>query len=552
MDCWTLLGLTADADERSIKRSYARRLKSTRPDEDAEGFQRLREAYERALQLARWRADEAAAEDDAPVVISAPLTATQPPDNLQHWSSLLELHPLIVEPLADWTPEPLPELAPAPPQPDPWPLLEGLNAENLPQRWQQAEQQACDREFLKHLLARCYEQPEQHMAMILWAIQHLDWLTPWQRPCMTVLQEAVLVQAVLQEYRRTLEAHLEAGQERAFLTQLANYCEQPWLRIFDHRQYWQNEVLELLHEQRWQLPLFDRVCQLFGWDDRRGATPEPSWIWQSLIERCQQEAFYQKLLANAAKTHDATPEVAAARLLLNPQPCRRQIALTRHFEDEHWLACMELSQTLASRFPALLERLPRADVFFWQELMPRPLGVDNWIRCGVGSSLALGLYFMGKPEYSKEMALILAMGCAGVLAIFALILLNTWEPVAARLLALDLWLSERLVPKRLNPQQQWLVLRHGVPQVAILSVFGYWLGALGMLAYLGFALIGVLHSGRIGQPNPDFCARHPWLGALHWNHFSPWQPAYLLLMVVLIRVCQVHAPGFPLTRLFPG
>jgi len=40
-----LLGLTEDADERSIKRAYAQRLRGTRPDEDPAGFQRLREAY---------------------------------------------------------------------------------------------------------------------------------------------------------------------------------------------------------------------------------------------------------------------------------------------------------------------------------------------------------------------------------------------------------------------------------------------------------------------------------------------------------------------------
>ncbi len=57
MDCWNVLQLPDDADERSIKRSYARLLKSCRPDDDAQGFQRLREAYEHALSEARWRAD---------------------------------------------------------------------------------------------------------------------------------------------------------------------------------------------------------------------------------------------------------------------------------------------------------------------------------------------------------------------------------------------------------------------------------------------------------------------------------------------------------------
>ncbi|ROL80028.1 molecular chaperone DnaJ [Pseudomonas protegens] len=554
MDCWSLLELPNDADERSIKRSYAKRLKTTRPDEDAEGFQRLREAYERALQLARWRVDEAT-QDEAPQVSDDTCLSPQAPapDNLQQWSSLVELSPLVVEPLPDWIPTAPPQSAPArPAAATALPLLKELSLDNLPERWQQARQLGCEEDFLKRLLVSCCAHPEQYVAIIAWAAQHLDWLTPWQHPAMETWQEAFLMQTLLQEYRRTLGELLQAGQERAFLAQLVSYTEQPWLRIFDNRQNWQSLILELLHQHHWPVPLFDRVCQLFGWDESRGVTPQPSWIWESLIERCQQEAFHQNLLANAGKTGEANPDVAAARLLLHPMPRRRQVALTRHFEDEHWQACMELSQTLASRFPALLERLPRSDVFFWKNLMPRPQGVDSWIRSGVATGLALSLYFMNKPQHSTALAVILGLICGGVLAIFGLILLNTWAPAIARLLAIDLWLSERLVPKRLNPHQHWLVLRHGVPQAVMLGLFGYWLGILGVLAYLGFVLIGLLHSRRIGQPDPDFRARSPWLGALHWNHFSPWQPVYLVVMVVLIRVCQIHAPGFPWTRLMPG
>jgi hypothetical protein len=48
-----LLGLTEDADERAVKRAYAAKLKTTRPDEDPEGFQRLHEAYQAALAWVR-------------------------------------------------------------------------------------------------------------------------------------------------------------------------------------------------------------------------------------------------------------------------------------------------------------------------------------------------------------------------------------------------------------------------------------------------------------------------------------------------------------------
>ena len=43
---WDILGIGDDADAKAIKRAYARALKSTRPDEDPIGFQRLNDAYE--------------------------------------------------------------------------------------------------------------------------------------------------------------------------------------------------------------------------------------------------------------------------------------------------------------------------------------------------------------------------------------------------------------------------------------------------------------------------------------------------------------------------
>lgn len=47
---WETLGLDSEtANERDVKRAYAKLLKVTRPDKDPEGFQKLREAYDIAL-----------------------------------------------------------------------------------------------------------------------------------------------------------------------------------------------------------------------------------------------------------------------------------------------------------------------------------------------------------------------------------------------------------------------------------------------------------------------------------------------------------------------
>jgi len=85
------LGLPAEADEREIKRAYARLLKQCRPDEDAAGFQRLHDAYQHCLMLARQRVPaavtehapeaEAAAPDNGydPGLPPATLAGTEPP-----------------------------------------------------------------------------------------------------------------------------------------------------------------------------------------------------------------------------------------------------------------------------------------------------------------------------------------------------------------------------------------------------------------------------------------------------------------------------------------
>lgn len=65
---WDELGLEEPGDRRAIKRAYAARLKSCRPEDDAEGFARLRRAYEVALAWA----------SDAPPVVP-PIQFPDPP-----------------------------------------------------------------------------------------------------------------------------------------------------------------------------------------------------------------------------------------------------------------------------------------------------------------------------------------------------------------------------------------------------------------------------------------------------------------------------------------
>ena len=78
-----LLGIAADADERTIKLAYAKLLKLTRPDDDPEGFQRLNQAYQQALKIARSRGAAVALRrgqaSSRPMIATLNLSANAPP-----------------------------------------------------------------------------------------------------------------------------------------------------------------------------------------------------------------------------------------------------------------------------------------------------------------------------------------------------------------------------------------------------------------------------------------------------------------------------------------
>ena len=69
---WALLGIEPTTELAAIKKAYALKLRTTRPDDDAEAYQALRGAYERVQQWLKWQLQEAAAQADEVPAAAAP------------------------------------------------------------------------------------------------------------------------------------------------------------------------------------------------------------------------------------------------------------------------------------------------------------------------------------------------------------------------------------------------------------------------------------------------------------------------------------------------
>lgn len=53
--CWHILDIAPTSDTRAIRKAYAARLKTTRPDDDAAAYQSLREAFDEAMRIAPYQ-----------------------------------------------------------------------------------------------------------------------------------------------------------------------------------------------------------------------------------------------------------------------------------------------------------------------------------------------------------------------------------------------------------------------------------------------------------------------------------------------------------------
>ena len=240
-------------------------------------------------------------------------------------------------------------------------------------------------------------------------------------------------------------------------------------------------------------------------------------------------------------------DALAARLLLTPMTATQQKRMIDGFGENEWNACRHLADTLTWRYPQLADRVAQDDLYFWRKFVPRPIYTQVFIRLWAVFALGIGLSIAHDiPNRLDLMSVLTFLSLAPAVVGFRIT--QFWASMSSVYRVPDIWLSQYLIPKRLNPNDYWLVIRHGVPQVIMLIACGLMLGVLGAVTYAGALLINLLHKKRIGHMSQRFSHDWPWLNGLHWAFWSPLQAVFLVVMVALIVAAQHYLPQVPWTH----
>lgn len=450
MTCWNVLGLPPDADSRTIKRTYAALLKKTRPDDDPEGFQRLREAYEAAL---TWSEDPQEADE---VVI--------------------ETH-----------------------------------GETLAERYQAALGNGGALHFEIHLLLRDIEgdlNPEDTR----WAFETFNWLTAWQRlelPAELVEKLERKHRAALQQPLREALGHKD---EAAFLAAYAARDEHPWVNNHPHAEWFNQWLARLLAQSHyWSSAVFEAVCAGQHWHGGAGHDC-PADEWTLLLRRQQAPIFMARQRALAAEAPN-TPQQRATRLLLAPLSLGQRRAFAQRFNEHDWKACQALSADIYADHVAEAEAMPGGTVYFWQgwdtAMDTWPWLVALVLSCLVGA-LAKAETLAGNVVPTLGYGVLWAFAAV----IGAGVAWQAWRPLAHQYRVLDEQLSQRLPRWLSPTHLPLLPIRDLLPGLILAATLGYVFSPLASLTLVGgLALIGVIKRPLMNSHTP-WTARNPRWAAL--------------------------------------
>ncbi|NNN26043.1 MULTISPECIES: J domain-containing protein [Pseudomonas] len=349
MSCWEILGLEEEADERAIRRQYARLLKSTRPDEDPVAFQALREAYEQALCWVQWRAGagEGANESLIEAVDAGDLVVAVRP---------------VVEPVAPVAEvdQRLGQLAE---------LLADLQPSLLTERRLKAEKIGLAVEFERGVLRECLK-AEWGSYLRDAACAEYGWLEMREAPALSAAERLPVYERIVDAHLASLRSLHNRGEPGELIEGLKTLLNQIWLQSYDGRALLERAVVSMLLEMPfWSCDTLDQVAAVFAWQEGQREANCPDYQWRELLERWDAERYYARVLDNARRW-ELTAECRAARLVLAPMDRLQRRRFMSDFGEEERQHGTTIARAFVYRYPHLQERLPGAplDEDFWRDL----------------------------------------------------------------------------------------------------------------------------------------------------------------------------------------
>ncbi|WP_462381380.1 J domain-containing protein [Pseudomonas sp. Marseille-QA0892] len=539
---WETLGLDDDADERAIKRAYARLLKQNRPDDDPEAFQRLRNAYEDALEDVRWRAEqEDALEEDAYPAAATPAMPVTMVEQVAPRSQPLDAAPATfdVDPWSAFTLNETPLAEPAPPPVD----IEAWFELPLDEALEQARNAGQVRAFELGLLERCVE--DGSVEVLPWAQENLGWFSPGQSDYLPRHDLEMLAQRLMTQALGDMHEALVGGQERHAMAVLQSALASDWLQPFDYRSSFEARLLDYLwQEETWTPAFFERLCDLLGWREEHGHLPCGTDQWDALCRRCEAYELHNGLKRSLAVAKPTTARDRAAWFLLKPMTAGERRLFADDLSEADWQACVETAGRVERRGTELANELEGFYLEDWRAWWPHGGWRAAYVYIAVVLSVAFSAVGLLRRSVDSVGDAFVTVALASFVGIIMVVPLKwaamIWAALARACTRADVAISVRLFPEMARGGAGVLLLRHLVPCFCLAGLLWVWARAVPALANtlaLGMFIGSLKFVQTIKQGNSptawisELSVQLPWLGSLLKRAFI-----FLAIMMVLAAI----------------
>ena len=448
-----MFDLDAGTDVRSVKRRYAQLLKQFRPEDDPEAFQRLRDAYEQALE---WVSRGQGA--STPVLEKATDATSD-----------------ITLPRSSLEPAGEPDCAEAK-RVRALPDTCGSMSEALAQAREMHQEEVLQLELLR----RSQLSGARAIELIRWAVELLNWLTPWQPHYLPATAMAQLAQRLLEHELTLLWEQLPTVTEAVLYENVEALACQKWMQPLELNSQLQQGLIAVLECYQHGSPdLLRQMSALFGWNDRDGFLPCDPERWERLADHLAYTSMWKTLLSQLALPSPQQPKERACWFLFKPMSDAKRRKMADRFEPADWAACEHLAREVERRQPHIPQRMGVEYVANWRQWRHQDWGGWAILYAWLIISVVLMVDQLHQAQSGGETSMYQGLALALIASSFMTVILSqlrrAWAWLARELAHPDVWGSRFLVPPAMFRQGSGLLmLRHVMPAAVFAVLVSAW------------------------------------------------------------------------------